>query len=105
MARGSAVILYKGKRGDVWRIKYTDASGKQHMETLGPGSDGWNRKRARLELRAREDAVERDGYRKPERVLFESFASQWVERYVTAKGLKRSTSDGYKSILRVHLIP
>jgi integrase len=105
MARGSAVVLYRGKRGDVWRIKYTDASGKQHMETLGPASEGWNRKRARLELRAREDAVAREGYRKPERVTFESFALQWVEQYASAKDLKKSTGDGYRSILRTHLIP
>src|SRR2546423_1260103 len=105
MARGSAVVRYRGKRGDVWRIKYTDASGKQHMETLGPASEGWNRKQARLELGAREQAVAREGYRKPERITFESFALQWVEQYVTAKGLKLSTGNGYRSILRVHLIP
>ena len=33
--RGS-IILWKGKRGSVWRIKYADAKGKAVMETIGP---------------------------------------------------------------------
>jgi hypothetical protein len=36
MASGSCVIEYAGKRGVVYRIKFTDADGRQVMETLGP---------------------------------------------------------------------
>jgi len=41
MPRGSAVIEYKGTRGTVWRIKWTDAAGRQVQETLGRAEDGW----------------------------------------------------------------
>src|SRR5436190_7309697 len=40
MASG-CVIEYRGKRGRVFRIKYTDAIGRQVMETLGRGEEGW----------------------------------------------------------------
>ena len=41
MPSGACVVRYDGKRGTVWRIKYTDAEGKQVMETLGPEREGW----------------------------------------------------------------
>lgn len=63
MPRGSAIIEYKGTRGTVWRIKWTDAAGRQVQETLGRAGDGWSRKRAKAELRERLVRVEREGYR------------------------------------------
>ena len=48
--RGAAVLDYRGKRGRVRRIKYSDADGKQMMETLGPEREGWNRRKAEAEL-------------------------------------------------------
>ena len=50
MPRGAAVLEYRGKRGRVRRIKYSDADGKQMMETLGPEREGWNRRKAEAEL-------------------------------------------------------
>lgn len=64
MPRGSAVIPYCGKRGTVWRIKYTDARARQIMETLGLERDGWTRTKAQRALGAREAEVAR-GMRKP----------------------------------------
>ena len=76
MASGS-VVEYRGKRGTVFRIKFRDADGRQVMETIGRKADGWTRKRARGELRARLVAVEREAYRKPEPMTFGRFAHEW----------------------------
>ena len=70
MPGGSAVIRYPGKRGVVWRIKYRDASGKQVQETLGKASEGWNERKAKAALRARETDVAREGYKRPEPETF-----------------------------------
>src|SRR5205814_6799971 len=64
---------YEGKRGVRWRIRYTDAAGKRVLETLGR-EPAWNRRRAEAELRARLVDVERNGYRKPEKLSFAAFA-------------------------------
>ena len=51
MPAGAAVVVYEGKRGRVFRIKYQDAAGRQVMETLGPERDGWTARKAKAELR------------------------------------------------------
>jgi len=102
---GSAVIKYKGARGVVWRIKYRDATGRQVQETLGRADDGWTKRRAESELRARLTAVEREGLRKIEPTLFASFSREWLTTYPQAQGLKRSTVKGYTIIVEAHLIP
>src|SRR5215204_4171094 len=66
MASGS-VIRYGGKRGVVWRLKYTDATGKQTMEAVGAERDGWTERRAREALADRLSDVRRHGYRNPQR--------------------------------------
>jgi len=68
MPSGS-VIRYEGKRGLVWRIKYTDAGGVQQMETLGRASDGWTERKAGAALEKRLEAVEK-GWRKPKAIVF-----------------------------------
>lgn len=105
MPSGAAVIRYAGKRGVVWRIKYIDANGVQVKETLGREADGWSKKRARAELRARLVAVDREGYRRPDRITFETFATGWVNTYADAKDLKSSTRQGYRLIVDGHLLP
>lgn len=65
MPAGSCVIRYEGARGVVWRVKYTDADGKQVMETVGAERDGITSKHAEAELRERQVRVERKGYRRP----------------------------------------
>jgi hypothetical protein len=58
-----AVIRYEGKRGRVWRIKYSDASGRQVMETIGAERAGVTRKTAEAELRDRLVKVEKGRWR------------------------------------------
>jgi hypothetical protein len=74
MPRGAAVIKYAGKRGTVWRIKYTDTAGQQVQETLGPESHGWTRKKAEAELHERLVRIERKGYQRPKPLSFAEYA-------------------------------
>ncbi|MBA2526851.1 MAG: site-specific integrase, partial [Pyrinomonadaceae bacterium] len=105
MPDGACVIRYEGKRGSVWRLKYRDATGRQVQETLGRGDEGWSKRRAEAELRARLTAVHRDGYRKVEPVTFGSYQAEWLDTYPAAKALKRSTIEGYRLIIEKHLVP
>jgi len=77
MPRGACVVEYVGKRGTVWRVRYVDAHGVQIQETLGPESQGWNRKKAEAELRERLVRVERKGYRRPGPLTFAAYSDSW----------------------------
>src|SRR5436309_685838 len=100
MARSSGTIIeYPGKRGKTFRIKFVDASGKRVSETLGSEKDGWTRKKAEQALNERLTDVRREGYRRPERITFETLAEEWIDNYPETKGLKRSTTKGYKIIV------
>lgn len=105
MPSGAAVIPYRGKRGTVWRIKYRDAAGTQVQETCGSEKDGWNRTKAKAELRNRLTDIDREGLRRAAPLTFEAFAAPWLEDYAELKSLKRSTVDSYKTILNRHLLP
>jgi hypothetical protein len=91
MPRGAAVIPYDGKRGRVWRIKYTDGDGRQVMETVGAERDGVTRKQAEGELRERLVRVERKGYRRPKRLTFAEYAATWLEKGATRRDWKPGT--------------
>ena len=88
MPSGAAVIKYDGTRGVVWKVKYVDADGRQIKETLRKAADGWTRRKAPVELRARLTAVEKAGYRRPERATFGTFAEEWLATYPESKGAK-----------------
>lgn len=98
------VWRYEGNRGTVWRIRYTDAASTRVLETLGK-EPTWSRKRAEAELRRRLVDVEREGYRKPEKLTFAAFAERWLEEYLPGRGLKQTTVEGYEQTLRRHLLP
>jgi integrase len=98
------VWRYEGKRGVVWRIRYRDATGRRILETLGR-EPTWDRRRAERELRRRMVDVERDGFRKPERILFGDFARSWFRDYLPARNLKATTVRNYRSSLERHLLP
>jgi hypothetical protein len=105
MPRGSAVIRYAGKRGVVWRIKYADADGRQIMETLGREGDGWTQTKAGEVLAERLVDVRREGLRRPAETTVAEFARHWLATYPQTKRLKKSTTDGYTTIIDGHLIP
>jgi integrase len=107
--REGSVIVYNGKRGKTFGIRYRDADGRRVSETLGSEREGWDRKRAAEALEERRVEVRKDGRRKLEPVRFEAFAREWVKDYRPGDpdkgGLKRSTREGYESIVNGHLIP
>jgi integrase len=98
------VWRYDGKRGVVWRIRYTDGAGKRVLETLGKEPE-WNRRRAERELQRRLVDVERDGYRRPERLSFAEFGEWWLREYLPARNLKPTTVRNYETSIRRHLSP
>jgi integrase len=104
MASGS-VIRYQGARGEVFRIKFRDATGRQVMETLGAAADGWNERKAQRELRNRMTDVERDGYRRFQPLSFTAFAARWQRDYLPGRNLKPSTTLDYENTIRRHLLP
>jgi integrase len=97
-----SVIVYDGARGRSFRIRYSDASGKRVVETL---RDCKSEKEANAILAERMTDVRRDGFRKPSRTKFSTFAAEWVDTYPTSAALKRSTESSYKTIVNKHLIP
>jgi integrase len=100
MPSGAGVIVYKGKRGDVFRIKYADADGKQVMETLGPERDGWDRRKAEAELRERLVRVERKNYRRPKPLTFAQYRATWLEEGKTRRRWATRTVIQYRSIIK-----
>src|SRR5262249_45241469 len=100
MPRGAAIIPYDGKRGRVWRIKYTDASGRQVMETIGAERDGVTRKVAEAELRERLVKVDKRGWRKPAPLTFRAYAEQWFEEGPSRRGWKPGTIKEYRVVRR-----
>jgi integrase len=98
------VWRYEGPRGVVWRVRYRDASGRRVLETLGREPE-WSRSRAEKELRRRLVDVEREGYRKPEKIIFAVFAERWLEDYLPSRNLKPTTVKNYTISVRRHLIP
>jgi integrase len=105
MPHGACVIKRRGKRGVVWYVKYRDADGRQVKERLGSELEGWNRRKAAAELRARLTAVEKEGLRRIDPTTFAAFGREWLETYPDLRDLKRSTREGYRSIIERHFIP
>lgn len=99
MPSGACVVEYDGKRGKVFRVKYTDAAGKQVMETVGAERDGVTRKHAEAELRERLVRVERRGWRKPAPLTFAEYAEQWMEAGPVKRGWKPATPVRYRPVL------
>jgi integrase len=105
MASG-CVVEYKGKRGKVFRIKFTDASGKQVMQTLGPARDpkvhpeGLTRREAEQALADRLSDVRRNGYRRPKPLRFTEVAQDWYDDPAVQREWRRSTKRQYAAPLK-----
>jgi integrase len=103
--RSGSVIESKGKRGTVWKIRYVDADGVREQKRLGTAEEGWTRRKAEQELADVLHEVRHEGRRRREPLTFAGFAREWLATYPDAKGLKRSTREGYTTIVEKHLIP
>jgi integrase len=87
-----------------WSIKFRDAEDRQVWETLGHEPE-WNEARAQRELGKRLQGVERERWRKPERVNFAAFAERFERDYLPGRNLKPSTIVDYRLTIRRHLRP
>jgi integrase len=92
-----AVIEYRGKRGTVFRIKYSDAAGKQVMETLGAAREGWTRRKAKTELRRRLARVD-GGWRQPSALTFGDYAVRWFTEEEAKRRWKPGTVRAYRFV-------
>ncbi|HEV2592654.1 MAG TPA: site-specific integrase [Gaiellaceae bacterium] len=99
MPSGAAVIRYDGSRGVVWRIKWTDASGRQVQETIGAERDGVTKKQAEVELRERLTRVAKKGYRRPQRLTFCEYAETWMTEGQQRRAWKPKTVKAYRNAL------
>jgi integrase len=98
MPSGS-VIEYAGKRGVVWRIKWTDAAGLQVQETIGAERDGVTRKVAEVELRERLTRVAKKGYQRPKPITFAAYSQTWFEECQTRRSWSPRTVAAYRNAL------
>jgi integrase len=105
MPSGACVIRYDGQRGVVWRIKFTDAKGRQVKETLGRAVDGWNETKAQRALGKRLADVERERWSKPTRETFAEFVAEWRTVWIPARKLKGATIADYSNTLDRHALP
>ncbi len=96
--RGS-VIPYNGKRGVVWRIKYSDATGRAKMETIGAERHGITRTDAEATLRKRLVAVE-EGWEKPKPVTFRDYQARWFVEQERMRHWKPATVTIYANVLK-----
>lgn len=103
MPSGAAAIRYEGTRGVSWRMKYTDADGRQVMETLGREPE-WDRRKAERALGARLADVEK-GMRKPRRRTFDDLADEFEQVAMPARPRKKTTVESYRQTLANHLRP
>ncbi len=102
MASG-CVVVYNGKRGRVFRMKFTDSTGHQHMETLGPEKAGseivWTRRKAEKALRDRLADVEAKRWRRASPLTFEEWARTWLEQGESRRSWKPRTSTAYATVV------
>jgi integrase len=103
MASG-CIVVYPGKRGDVFRMKFTDADGKQRMETLGPAKIGGRtvltQRRAEKALQARLADIETARWRPPSPVKFAGFAESWLADNETRRQWKPPTVYAYGHVVK-----
>jgi integrase len=102
MASG-CIVVYEGKRGRVFRMKWTDNDGRQHMETLGPERVGsetvWTRRKAERALRDRLADVEAKRWRPASPLTFGEWARTWLEQGETTRAWKPRTAKVYGNVV------
>jgi integrase len=96
------IIVFKGKRGTMFRGRYRDASGKRVCETFHGVTTHREAEKRLAEILV---DVRREGRKKLEPITFATFASEWLATYPDSKELKYSTVEGYEGTIEKHLIP
>ena len=103
MASG-CIVVYRGKRGDVYRMKFTGADGRQRMETIGPARSktnpaGLTRRQAEQALQARVVAVREKRWRPASPVTFEEYARTWLDQGERRRAWKAGTVVAYETVV------
>ena len=109
MARTASgqVIVRQGRRGRTYALRFR-AYGRRRYLTLGTDSEGWDRRRAELELENVLADVRRGLWRPQEPsqavepTTFHEFASEWLG---SRDDLRPSTVEVYRRQLTDHLLP
>jgi integrase len=100
MARGSIHLrTWKDGKRKSYVVRYRDASGKAHHETVGP-----SKKEAERVLAERMSEINRGVYEELRQSTFGQFAERWLEEYAKPR-LKPSTLDSYQRHFDLHLLP
>jgi integrase len=94
------VVVYNGRDGKVFRVKYRDATGRQVMETVGTAATGMTRAKAAKIRRERVVKVEQKGWRKPAPLSFGQYADRWFAEGEVKRGWKPNTIKEYVSVKR-----
>ena len=102
MASG-CIVTYHGKHGDVLRMKFTDADGKQCMETLGPARSknypsGLTPREAKKLLDSRLVAIREKRWRPRSPLTFEQWTRTWLEQGESRRDWKPRTTIAYKMV-------
>src|SRR4051794_40957235 len=103
MASG-CIVTYDGKRGRVFRMKFSDADGKQHMETLGAERrkerpDGITRRQAEKMLQARLVAVREKRWKPASPLTFGEYADRWLREGDVRRAWKPATQLAYATVV------
>jgi integrase len=96
--KSDGVVVYDGKEGKTFRIKFRDSSGSQVMETVGHERDGMTRAQAAKIRRARVAQVDR-GWRRPDPETFATTVQEWLIAMKTEKSWQPSTEVQYVSVV------
>jgi integrase len=94
-AKSDGVIVYEGKNGTTFRIKYRDSDGVQCMETVGTTRAGMTRTKAAKLRRQRLGDVDK-GWKKPAALTFADYAEAWFAQGEAKRGWKPNTVSVYR---------
>jgi integrase len=98
------IVVYEGKRGRVFRMKFTDGDGRQRMETIAvertkERPDGITRRQAEKLLQARLVAVREKRWRPTSPLTFGEYAETWLEHGETRRDWKPRTLVAYRTVV------
>ena len=85
-----------------WRVRLSDGAWKKESKTL---PEGTTRKEARAELRTILAAVKSKVLPAVPKVAFSELATTHLSAYLDKEGVRKSTRDGYASILKHWIMP
>jgi integrase len=96
--KNDGVIVYEGKNGTTFRIKFRDSDGAQVMQTVGTSRSGMTRTKAAKIRRQRLGDVDK-GWKRPDPATFAVTVPEWLGAMRAEKGWADRTEAQYVSVL------